>query len=1001
MPLLRTLLITVIGGLLVCLLGGGATAFAQGSPGGGIPAGDAFPPLPDAGPPVDKGAPPTPPHGAREPHADGGVPPSASEPAPPSPDDVPVEPPPTGTDDVGAAPPPSKIPPKMGRVQGTIIDAQTGEPLIEAQVTVVKTGKKVLTDIDGNYKIDLPPGVYDLRMFAELKPARKIANVKVDLGKTTHIDVALGSADDKIAVQEIEVVATPDTATEAVQIVQRQKAAVVSDGVSAQQIARSPDTSASDSIKRVVAATVQDNRYVIIRGLGGRYSNTLLNGVTLPSPDPDTPAAPLDLFPAALLANLTVAKTFSPDMPGNFAGGILLINTRDFPSRFMLSLRATGSADTASTWRKSYTHSGGSLDFLGFDDGTRALPKAVPTNGVLGDPRLSPDDVAAITKTFPNDWQLRNTTLGPNYGFAATAGNTLNLGNQKLGYLATVNYGRRFTRRLVKMQRLGERLQDGTFLPGTEQLEEDRATDQPSLGGLLTVGYAPSPAHRINLTSIYTHNTENMTSRTLGVEDNGQNVDRMRLRFIERGMLAGQLLGEHAFAAGKVVLGWQGNLAETSQNEPGGRDLVRTQSMAGWGIANSAGSSEKTYGTLRDLTGGGGLDLSFLLDGAKLKTGANVTSSSRDYLTRRFHYNVSPELSLLPSDQVFNPSNVGRGLSLQENTLNNDGYTANRTTWATYVMADIVKLDPFRLIAGQRLEISNLDVNVQNKVDANAPPPITTQKFDRDLLPSINAVFAVMKESNVRFGYSRTVARPHFREIAPAVYFDYVRRRTVSGKETLTRTSIQNLDLRWESFFGPTELVAVSGFYKKFTDPIERIVEFAGSGDNVTFINASGATAYGAEIEARTSLRRISDALQTMTLSGNVSLIQSRIDIPNEDRPLQGQSPYVLNFDLGYFVERTNTQLNALYNVFGRRIDEVGGGVAPLRAPDTYEEPFHRVDLTVNQRLPASFSLKVSVTNVLDQRVVLTRSDVEILAYKPGVGFFGTLEWSIKEGKDN
>ena len=965
-----------------CLLGGGSTAHAQGSPGADIPAGEPIPtPQPDAGPPAEKSADP--------------------DPAPPE-GDVPVEPPSGGTD-IGA-PPPNKIPAGRGRVAGTIVDAQTGEALIEAQITVIKTGKKILTDIDGNYKIDLPPGVYDLRMFAELKPARKIANVKVEIGKTTHIDVALGSGDEKVAVQEIEVVAAPDTATEAVQIVQRQKAAVVSDGVSAQQIARSPDTSASDSIKRVVAATVQDNRYVIIRGLGGRYSNTLLNGVTLPSPDPDTPAAPLDLFPAALLANLTVAKSYSPDMPGNFAGGILLINTRDFPSKFMLSLRATGSGDTASTYRKSYTHSGGSLDFLGYDDGSRALPNHIPRNRLLNDPVLTPAEVVERSKSFPNDWQLRNTTLGPNYGLAATIGNTLNLGSQKLGYLATVNFGRRFTRRLIKVQRLGEQLKDGTFLPSIEQLEEDRATDQPSLGGLLTVGYAPSPAHRINLTSLYTHNTENTTSRTTGVDESSLNVDRLRLRFLEREMLAGQLLGEHAFSGGRFLVGWQANLAKTRQNEPGSRDLVRTQIPNGaWPIGNSAGAAERTYGTLGDLTGGGGLDLSFLLGGAKLKTGTNVTASSRDYLTRRFHYDVASNLATLPSDRVFAPENLGQGqgLSIKENTQGTDGYTASRTTWAAYMMADIVKLDPFRLIVGERLEISNLEVNVGNQVDAMLPPPTTTRKFDRDLLPSVNAVLSVTKESNLRAGYSRTIARPHFREVAPALFYDYVRRRAIGGNENLKRTSIQNLDLRWETFLGPTELVAVSAFYKGFTDPIERTVDNAGSGTNVGFINANGATAYGFELEARTSLRRLTDALQAVTLAGNLSVIQSKIDMPGQDRPLQGQSPYVLNLDLGYFVERTHTQIDALYNIFGRRIDEVGAGFGPAKTPDIYEEPIHRVDLTVNQRLPASFSLKLSATNILDQRVVLTQSGIEILAYKPGVGFFGTLEWSIREGKDN
>jgi outer membrane receptor protein involved in Fe transport len=308
-------------------------------------------------------------------------------------------------------------------------------------------------------------------------------------------------------------------------------------------------------------------------------------------------------------------------------------------------------------------------------------------------------------------------------------------------------------------------------------------------------------------------------------------------------------------------------------------------------------------------------------------------------------------------------------------------------------MADLVKLDPFRLIVGERIEVSDLQVNVGNGVDRMLGAPVTAKQHDTDLLPSLNAVLATSTQSNFRLGYSRTIARPHFREVAPAVYFDYVRRRVIGGNENLKRTSIQNFDLRWETFMGSTELIALSGFYKAFADPIERTVTQAGSGTNVGFANIAGARAYGFEIEARASLRRITGSLEALTVASNVSVIQSKVDIPGVDRPLQGQSPYVFNFDVGYFVEATHTQINALYNVFGRRIEEVGTG----GNPDTYEEPVHRVDLTVNQRLPASFALKASATNLLNQPVRFTQSDVEILAYKPGLGFFATLEWSLRE----
>jgi hypothetical protein len=980
----------VIGGVILFATSA-SRVHAQEGPAGGSPGGEpseAEPPSEDKPlAPADK--PGAPMHPPAEPSADGA---GAEE-----------------TEDPG-----NKIPGNMGQVRGLVVDGKTGEGLIEAQITVIKTGKKVLTDVDGNYKINLPPGVYELRVFAELKPARRIGNVRVTKGKVTHIDVALDSADDKAPVQEIEVVAAPNTATEAVQIVRRQKAAVVSDGISAQQIAKSPDTNASDSIKRVVAATVQDNRYVVIRGLGGRYSSTLLNGVILPSPDPDVPAAPLDLFPAQLLANLTIAKSFSPDLPGNFAGGVLQIETRDFPSKFMFTLRAAGSADTQSTFRGAYNYKGGGLDFLGYDDGTRKMPAEIPRGTKLAEAGDGTPEDARLKQwsSFPNNYNLRSHQLSPNIGFTTVLGDTVSLGNQKIGYLASVNYGHRWVRRVTDLRRYGEVDPVTKKLnPSVEQLRDETGTELPSLGGLLTVGWAPSPAHRINLTTLYTHNTENSAGRISGRDDSDLPIERLRFRFLERGMWFSQLIGEDAIAPGKVLLGWQASFAKTTQHEPDTRDLLRGRVPNGqYWVGYQSGGSERMYSDLGDTSYGGGLDLSFLLNGAKIKAGGLLNAASRTYVTRRFHYNARSPLDLgATNEAIFNPANFGSGLTMQENTLPADSYEATRAIWAGYVMADIVKLDPVRIIVGERFEVSNLDVKVGNVIVPPEPGKEGTKRTDKALLPSLNGVLALTKEMNLRAGYSGTVARPHFREIAPALYFDYVRRRTIGGEPNLQETRIQNADLRWESFFGPTELLAASVFYKHFSNPIERTIEVAGSGTNVNFKNAPSAYAYGVEFEARSSLARLSPTLSPISLATNLSLIHSRVNAPGAGctagqtncqtvaRALQGQSPYVVNFSVTYQLEKTDTTFSALYNVFGPRIDEVG----TAGNPNTLEQPVHRVDVTVNQRLPMGFNGKLSVTNVLDQRVVFKQEDVEILAYKPGVGFFGVVEWTLRDGKEN
>jgi hypothetical protein len=306
---------------------------ARGDDAGGIPDAGA----PETASPADGGAPSD--GGALDgghvdalPPGDGGVSGEAGAAIPvPTPEAAEPVAEPAG---VGTKPPRGN----RGAVIGVVVDGKTGEPMIEAQVSVVGTKRKTLTDLEGNYRLDLAPGTYELRVWAELKAARRIKGVELERGKVIRLDVKLDD-DSKAALKEVVVVAAPDKATEAVQVVRRQKAATVSDAVSAEQISRSPDSNASEAVKRVVGATIQDGKYVVIRGLGGRYSLTLLNGVSLPSPDPDLPSAPLDLFPAALLANLTIAKTFTPDIPGNFAGGALMIESRDFPSKFTLKLR--------------------------------------------------------------------------------------------------------------------------------------------------------------------------------------------------------------------------------------------------------------------------------------------------------------------------------------------------------------------------------------------------------------------------------------------------------------------------------------------------------------------------------------------------------------------------------------------------------------------------------------------------------------------------------------
>jgi hypothetical protein len=873
-------------------------------------------------------------------------------------------------------------------VRVRVTDARTGEPLAGASVEVVEPGAgEALTNRDGWVELPLESGRYELRASADFYRPRRVAVTVVRGGPP----VKLALREDAGLIEEVVVVGAPDTTTEAVQIVRRQKAATVSDAISAEQISRTPDSSAGDAIKRVVAATVQDGKYIVVRGLGGRYSSTLLNGVALPSPDPDNPAAPLDLFPTSLLANLTINKTFSPDMPGNFAGGSLSLETREFPLDFTLRARASASADTATTFRELHDGEGGALDLLGFDDGTRALPATIPARRVSPSNGFTAADLAEIARGFDNHWELRRATAPPNLSFGATIGDTLRRDEARLGYLATLSYGARRTRRETTTRKT-----DG--MTALEEMRASSGTLGTSLGGLVNLGFSPAPAHRLALMGLYSHSSDDTAELITGEpERSGGTVEvrRTRFRFVERGLAFAQLSGEHAFGARRSTVSWQGNVALTTQDEPDVRDLAYFERDDGQlQLATEPGSGDRLYAELEDVSGGAGVDLSLIFEPLKVKAGGLASLTERSLDARRFLFQAisagDPRLTL-PPEELFAPENMGSILRLSEDTRESDSYDFRRGVLAGYALIDLVALEPLRVVAGARVEAARQSIAASSRFSTSAPaPPVETS--GAHVLPALNLIYQLPAAQNLRGSYSMTVARPHVRELAPYIYFDRARARVISGNPVLETTRIHNADLRYERFLGDTDLVAASLFYKRFVDPIETLVK---TGDSVTYGNVEGATSMGGELEGRLSLPA------GFRVSANLSLIFSRVSFDRDDpdmaaltsgeRPLQGQSPYVANVELGWRSLGGGSEATLLYNVFGPRVAEAGADLQP----DVYERPFHRVDVSYIQELPRALTLKLSATNLLAQDVRLRQGDVAILEYDPGVAFITSLEWSF------
>ncbi len=887
-------------------------------------------------------------------------------------------------------------------IHGRVVDEANKEGLIEATVKVVTGGQKqALTDLDGNYQLALPPGKYDLRVFYDVYQGRRITGVVVTQGKATKLDVALSA--DVGAVQEVVVEARADRRAEGALLQERKKAAAVSDAISAQEIARTPDSSASDAVKRVVSATVVDGRYVLLRGLGGRYSTTLLNGALLPSPEPDEPSVPLDLFPTSLLANLNVVKSYTSDLPGTFGGGTLLIETNTYPSQFEFKPRITLGGDTVTTGQERNTQPGGGLEFLGFPGADRKLPEAIPTDHELGANGESAEALEQQWESFPNVWRARRKTALPNLGLSASVGDTLRFGNSRLGYLATANYGHKESTQVNSFGRASFD-ENGQFLRN-DDAQVTQGAETANLSGLASVGYQFDRDNELTAFSLYTRGTDTRTVTSAGIDSlKGDRYEGGRLQFIVRQLSFNQLRGFHRVGLlGDSEVDWQANLSRVDRDEPDTRDSLYSDSLStptgSLSFPNQANSGERFFADLGETSGGGSVNLTVPFSDVRVKLGGLAQVSARDFRARRFRYTLVPNAEVdraLPPEQLFSPEQLGNGMRLRESTRgDSDAYDASLSIFAGYVSADVKPTEALRLVAGVRLETSQQELTALDQftgVEASR-----NEVSYLDWLPSLNATYSLTPTVNLRAGYSYTLARPSFRELAPFAFYDFIRRRNVSGNPGLKQTRIHNVDTRVEWFVGDNEVLAASAFYKRFENPIERVINSEGAGD-LSFENAAGADTYGLELEGRASLARLTEALRAFRVGANLTLIQSQIDLgalqglqTNAQRPLQGQSPYVVNVNLGYERPESGTEVALLYNVYGRRVSEVGiNGL-----PDVYEQPFHRVDLALTQRLSAATQLKLTVANLLDSNVTLQQGDITILQYRPGIAFSASFGLSL------
>jgi TonB-dependent receptor len=890
-----------------------------------------------------------------------------------------------------------------GAIVGVVSDAVEHETTPEAQISVVGTKYKTIADFDGRFRLELPPGTYTLRIYVELHKPSVLKNVEVKAGALERFDIDV--LPDESSVDTVEIVTEADKASVEGLLLTRQRSSSVGDGVGRAEISRTPAGNAAQAAQRVVGATIVGNRFVYVRGLGERYTNALLNGAPLPSPEPDRAAIPLDLFPSLILENITIVKTFTPDMPADFAGGSVRIETRELPSKPLLQLSASLGFDTNATLRDRLGQKNSSTDWLGYDGGLRSYPKGFPTYVLAKGPKpgggtITNDDILAAGKELNSSMQPIVKKSPPNYSLGAVAGRGWNLGGeQRVGVLASLNYSRSYqliTGRINQYQPDFVLDPDGTkraTVAPTLQLTGQRGFDKVNWGGLASASYWLSQNHRFTLLGLHTQLADSSAQLLQGVyASRGAEVATGNLKYVSRALNVLQLRGEDDFKQlNHAELRWYGSYSLAARDEPNTRDTAYqfNEDTVSWNSISTPENGSHFYSNQSEKTKGAGLDWSQPLlkdpETLKVKVGGLLSSKDRDFAARRFSFGKERGA---PNDLFFCPGasydrkcptklyqydNIGTVLGLSENTKPEDAYKSSQDIYAGYAMLDAVAFKSLRLVGGARVERTKQSMTPYSQF-AGGMPPKGARIDSTDWLPAVSLTYSATKKTKMRAAVSRTLARPQTRELAPFVFADFFGAYPISGNPQLKLTYINNIDLRFEAFPTPSEVLAFSVFAKTFKDPIEPYVFPSGTPGLISYQNAKGAKLIGVELEARKSLELLSHRLKAVSVIANLTLTHSRIELDpnqelqnstNQSRAMVNQAPYVVNLALDYEGDELGLDARLLYNVIGPRIVQVGTG----GLDDTYGQPVHTIDATIAKKIGKKFQIKLLAANILNAKV--------------------------------
>ncbi|MDX5346677.1 MAG: TonB-dependent receptor [Hymenobacteraceae bacterium] len=900
---------------------------------------------------------------------------------------------------------------QQGTLTGSVKDNKTGEALIGAMVFIKGTSKGATTDMEGQFTLKLDAGVYNVNVTSLGYKPQEFNAIKIEAGKTTKVSFTI--AEDAQTLDVVSIIAEKNNNTEMALIEDLKKSEVVVNGVSGEQMTKTMDRDAADVVKRIPGVTVMNDKYIYIRGLSERYNTVMLNDALAPSTETDTRAFSFDIIPTSVIDRILIYKSGSPELPGEFGGGVIKVYTKSFAeentTRFNITTGYRGNA----TFNDFNTYDGGKTDFLGFDDGTRAIPNQFPVN--VSQVTMK-EDRQALGKALSNNWGINTINAAPDLRMSLGLTRRFLIKNLKISNISSLSYSNTRNQNDITRHRYDFFDQDKQESPKQFVYNDKQSNQNVRLGVLHNWTIRLNEFNKIEFRNLFNQLGNSQVTLREGqnfTAAQGMDMKNAAMRYESRTIYSGQLQGTHETGNLRTKYTWTTGYSYTNRKEP---DYRRYRTFRDMGTDNpykliiapgaSTFDAGRFYSNLNEHAAMANGEVERKLTDSenpiKVRAGFYTEYKNRDFNARWFSYSnaqFADSLRSLPVNEVLSAKyfDIENGLDLSEGTNPSDSYQASNILTAAYV-GTFVPLIENKLSAsgGARLEY-----NMRNlSTGTFGGEPVNEDYTTLNILPSLNLTYNFNLRSMLRLGYSMSVNRPEFREQAPFTYYDFNYDIEIKGNTALKTATIQNLDLRYEFYPNPTELLSLGVFYKNFKNPIETVQQSTLGTPRFEFQNAESAYSMGIEAEARKSLLDISSSkfIQNLTLVMNAAYIKSEISLEDtkenegleKKRQMMGQSPYILNTGLYYQDVDKGLQVNLLYNVIGRRIFAVGN----VQNPTIYEMPRNVIDLAVTKSFGKHLEIKAGVQDILNQQSRLiqdsdmngkiTGTDENIEVYTPG-----------------